>query len=145
MIPPPDRSSSSWPGHSPRERQSMTADLLPIGKIAEATGLAVSTIRYYDERGVISATTRVGGKRRFGPEAVGRVNFIQRAQEADFSLDEIQALLDDEAGNRLRIVRDKIAQLTGRRERLDEMITMLHEIQTCGCEAVDHCARVQSM
>ena len=122
----------------------MSADLLAIGKIAEATALAVSAIRYYDEQGVISAATRIGGKRRFEPDVVGRVNFIQRAQNADFSLDEIQSLLDDEADDRNRIVRDKLVELTDRRQRLDEMITMLGEIQSCGCEAVAHCPRAMS-
>ena len=58
-------------------------DLLPIGEVARSTGLAVSAVRYYDEIGVITASARVGGKRRFDPDTVGRVSFIRRAQEAE--------------------------------------------------------------
>jgi MerR family redox-sensitive transcriptional activator SoxR len=39
--------------------------LLAIGDVAGRTGLAVTAVRYYDEIGLITATTRVGGKRRF--------------------------------------------------------------------------------
>ena len=67
----------------------MTPDLLSIGQVAQTTGLAVSAVRYYDDIGLIEASARVGGKRRFAPEIVGRVSFVQRAQEAGFSLDEI--------------------------------------------------------
>ena len=58
--------------------------LLPIGEVADSTGVTVSAVRYYDEIGVITATTRIGGKRRFDPDTVGRVSFIRRAQEAGF-------------------------------------------------------------
>ncbi len=68
--------------------------LLPIGEVAETTGIAVSALRYYEEIGVISSTARVGGKRRFDPATIGRVSFIQRAKEAGFSLEEIGTILD---------------------------------------------------
>ena len=72
--------------------------LLPIGEVADSAGVAVSAVRYYDEIGVITAIARVGGKRRFDPDTVGRVSFIRRAQEAGFSLEEIRTILDDAQG-----------------------------------------------
>ncbi|GMQ94177.1 MAG: MerR family transcriptional regulator [Acidimicrobiia bacterium] len=117
------------------------AALLPIGEVADSTGVAVSTVRYYDEIGVITAAARVGGKRRFDTDTVGRVSFIRRAQEAGFSLDEIRALLDDTQGGWRNLVEDKLAELSKRRERLDAMIVMLGEIAECGCEVVVSCSR----
>ena len=116
--------------------------LLPIGELAETTGIAVSAVRYYEDIGVISAATRVGGKRRFDADTVGRVNFIRRAQEVGFSLDEIRTILDDEAGDWRDLVDHKLVELHGRRDRLDSMISMLAEIRECGCGAVASCPLV---
>ena len=118
--------------------------LLPIGEVAKTTGIAVSAVRYYDEIGVITAVTRVGGKRRFDPETVGRVSFIVRAQEAGFSLDDIRTILDDTAGGWRDLVESKLTELTGRRERIDTMIAMVAEIRDCGCGAVATCPLVSS-
>ncbi len=118
----------------------MTTELLSIGQVAETTGLAVSALRYYDEIGLIQVSTRVGGKRRFHPETVGRVSFVQRSQEAGFSLEEIGLILDDTAGDWRELVLSKMVELSERRDRLDEMIALLGEIQKCGCEVVADCA-----
>ena len=116
--------------------------LLPIGAIADLTGVSVSAVRYYDEIGVISAATRIGGKRRFDPATIGRVTFIQRAQEAGFSLEEIGTILDDETGSWRVLVDDKLIELTERKDRLETMISMLAAISECGCGAVSTCPRV---
>jgi len=115
--------------------------LLPIGEVADSTGVAVSAVRYYDEIGVITATARVGGKRRFDPDTVGRVSFIRRAQEAGFSLDEIRTILDETQDAWHSLVEEKLAELSERRDRLDTMISMLVEIRDCGCDAVASCPR----
>lgn len=118
-----------------------TAEQLSIGAIADQSGVSVSTVRYYDEIGIISATSRVGGKRRFSPDAVGRICFIRRAQEAGFSLEETRTILDDTAGDWLDVVDTKQAELEERRTRLDVMISLLDEIRRCGCDAVADCPR----
>lgn len=119
----------------------MTADLLSIGEVATTTGLSVSAVRYYDEIGLISETTRVGGKRRFSPETIGRVSFVKRSQEAGFSLEEIGLILDDADGGWRRLVDDKLAELVERRNRLDVVIETLTEMRACGCQAVANCPR----
>ncbi len=117
----------------------MTAASLAIGEVAQRTGLPVSTVRYYDDVALISATHRVGGKRRFGSEVVGRVNFIRRAQDAGFSLEEIRLLLNDTARTWPALVDAKLEELSERRTRLDTMIELLTEVRECGCDAIDAC------
>lgn len=119
-----------------------STDLLPIGEVAKNTGISVSAVRYYEEIGVISSATRVGGKRRFDPATIGRVSFIRRAQEAGFSLEEIGTILDDETGIWRVLVDDKLIELTERKDRLETMISMLAEIRECGCGAVAACPLV---
>ena len=96
--------------------------LLSIGAVATATGTTVSALRHYDEVGLVEVATRVGGKRRFDSDTVGRVNFIRRAQAVGFSLDEIGQILDDRSGQWHSLVESKLDELTDRRSRLDEMI-----------------------
>lgn len=119
-----------------------STDLLPIGEVAKNSGISVSAVRYYEEIGVISSATRVGGKRRFDPATIGRVSFIRRAQEAGFSLEEIGTILDDETGIWRVLVDDKLIELTERKDRLETMISMLAEIRECGCGAVAACPLV---
>ncbi|GJM39118.1 MAG: redox-sensitive transcriptional activator SoxR [Acidimicrobiales bacterium] len=118
----------------------MTATL-SIGTVAERTGLAVSAVRYYDEIDLIETAERVGGKRRFDPGTVGRVNFIRRCQDAGLALDEIRRMLDDADGSWRDLVDAKIGDLERRRTELDEMIAFLVEMSDCGCTVVAACPR----
>jgi MerR family redox-sensitive transcriptional activator SoxR len=117
------------------------SDLLAIGTLSDATGVAVSALRYYDEVGLIDASTRVGGKRRFEPAVIGRVNFVKRAQGVGFSLDEIGAILDDDAGSWRNVVVEKLENLREQRDELESMIAMLEAVEDCGCQIVSQCPR----
>lgn len=121
----------------------MTAtDLLPIGQLAAATGVAVSALRHYEQLGVITPVERVGGKRRFATDTVGRVNFVRRAQRFGFSLTEIRDILDDGKGQATQIAVDKITELRARQEELATMIGLLEEMQACGCQVVAECPSI---
>ena len=119
----------------------MTPTAHSIGHIAKETNKSVSAIRYYETLGLIGSAERIGGKRRFAPSTIGRINFIRRAQETGFSLDEIGSLLDDAVGGWRDLVDTKIAELHGRREQIEAMLDVLIEIRKCGCEAVGTCQR----
>jgi DNA-binding transcriptional MerR regulator len=118
------------------------ATLLPIGQLAKATGVSISTIRYYDEIGIVNPAGRVGGKRRLAPEAIGRISFVRRAQEAGFTLSDIKTILDDQARLWPALVRTHLESLRTKRAQLDVMISMLEEVERCGCEIVAECPRV---
>ncbi len=117
-------------------------ELLSIGGVAEATGVSVSALRYYDEIGLIAPCARVGGKRRFETSTVGRVNFVRRAQSVGFSLDEVRDILDDTSGAWNTIVADKLAAVRSQRNELDAMIAMLEEVRARGCRVVAEYPRI---
>lgn len=121
----------------------MTSEvLIRIGELAAATGVTVSALRHYDEVGVISSTERVGGKRRFTNDTIGRVNFIRRAQRFGFDLGEIRDILDDTSGTARQLASDKIDELRARQVELADMIEMLEEMTACGCRIVAQCPKV---
>ena len=67
---------------------------LKIGELAARTGCLPETIRYYEQRGLLSAPARSSGNYRlYGPVHLDRLTFIRRCRSLDMSLDEIQSLL----------------------------------------------------
>ncbi len=121
---------------------NVAPDHVSIGAIAEAAGVTVATIRYYEQMELVEPACRVGGKRRFTADTTGRVNFIRRAQQVGFNLVEIKAILDDKDRRWPDLVKAKIAALEQRRTELDSMIEVLAEIGSCGCSAVSACGRL---
>ncbi len=69
-------------------------EILTIGVLAEAAGVNVETIRFYQRKGLMQEPDRpLGGIRRYGEPDLARVRFIKSAQRLGFSLDEIGDLL----------------------------------------------------
>ena len=69
-------------------------DNLSIGAFAEAAGVNVETIRFYQRKGLLPEPDRPHGSiRRYGEADVARVRFVKSAQRLGFSLDEVDGLL----------------------------------------------------
>lgn len=67
---------------------------MSIGQVASAGKVNVQTIRYYERRGLLPATSRTrAGYRQYAGESVTRLRFIKHAQELGFALNEIRELL----------------------------------------------------
>jgi DNA-binding transcriptional MerR regulator len=65
-----------------------------ISELARAGGVGVSTLRYYERRGLVTAATRTrGGYRTYDHEALRRLRFIRRAQRLGFTLAEVEQVL----------------------------------------------------
>lgn len=116
--------------------------LLTIGKLADETNVTVSAIRYYDEVGLVTPASRIGGKRRFTPDAIGRISFVRRAQAVGLSLDDIRTILDDGGEGWPLVVQRHLATLEQQRDELDTMISMLKEVRRCGCDVVAQCPKI---
>jgi MerR family copper efflux transcriptional regulator len=68
---------------------------LTIGSAAQAAGVNIETIRFYERQKLIEQPPRpIGSVRRYSPETVSRVRFIKEAQHLGFSLREIRELLE---------------------------------------------------
>ena len=71
------------------------AERLTIGKVAEAAGVATTTLRFYEREGLLSPTDRSrAGYRLYDEGAVQRLEFIRAAQAVGFTLDDIRTLLE---------------------------------------------------
>lgn len=76
-----------------------------IGGLAEAAGVGVETVRFYQRRGLLPEPPRPHGEvRRYGASELKRLRFIRSAQAAGFTLAEIGELLAlDATDDRARV------------------------------------------
>ncbi|HPI50326.1 MAG TPA: MerR family transcriptional regulator, partial [Hyphomonadaceae bacterium] len=66
---------------------------LTIGDLAERTGLAVSAIRFYETKGLVTPARNAGGQRRYLRSDIRRLSFVLIAQQLGFSIEDIRAAL----------------------------------------------------
>src|SRR5688572_13946976 len=69
-------------------------ELATIGEVARRAGVATSTVRYYERRGLLCADERQSGQRRYRPETLRTLIFIGMLQDAGLSLDDIEGILN---------------------------------------------------
>ncbi len=67
---------------------------MTIGEVARQTGVRTSTLRYYEEIGLLPAPSRVNGQRRYDAGILQSLALIHVAQQAGFTVAEIQVLLN---------------------------------------------------
>jgi MerR family mercuric resistance operon transcriptional regulator len=106
-----------------------------IGGLAQAAGVGVETVRYYQRRGLLPEPPRPPGEvRRYSEEDLKRLRFIRSAQAAGFTLSEIGELLELSASDdrararelaqgRVAALDDKIEELRQARDALSGLAT----------------------
>jgi DNA-binding transcriptional MerR regulator len=67
--------------------------LTTIGETARRAGVATSTVRYYERRGLLQPDARQSGQRRYRPDTLRALVFIRMLQDAGLSLDDIESML----------------------------------------------------
>jgi len=121
------------PAHDhPATSQHDTDTLVPIEQAGRRFGLRASTLRYYEERGLLAPAARHSGRRWYGPTELRRIAVIRYWQQsALLSLDEIAELLDDphtpSEGARPwpHVARDRIAAMRARITALEQACALL--------------------
>jgi MerR family mercuric resistance operon transcriptional regulator len=108
-----------------------------IGGIAQAAGVGVETVRYYQRRGLLPEPPRPPGEvRRYSQEDVNRLKFIRSAQAAGFTLAEIGELIAlDRTNDRARVrelAAERVAALDSKMAELKEAREALARLaKTC--------------
>ncbi|GAA0254590.1 helix-turn-helix domain-containing protein [Cryptosporangium japonicum] len=108
---------------------------MDIADVAQRAGLPASTLRYYEEKGLIAPTGRHGLRRQYDEAVLERLALIGVVRSAGFSLDEIGRLLGERGLDR--------EMLTARAEELDRTITELAALRdslrhAAACPAPTH-------
>ena len=111
---------------------------MDITEVAQRSGLPASTLRFYEEKGLIASIGRRGLRRVFDPGVLERLALIAVGRSAGFSLDEIALMFAPDG--RPRIDRK---MLTAKAEELDRTIRKLTDMRdglrhAAACRAPSH-------
>ena len=118
---------------------------MTIGAVAALSGKRPSSIRYYEQIGLLPPAARASGRRVYGPDTARTLAVIETGQRAGLTLDEIRALLsatpDDQAAiERLREVAiRKLPGVTELIERTEIVRDWLEAAARCECPGLDEC------
>jgi DNA-binding transcriptional MerR regulator len=111
---------------------------MDISKVAQQSGVRASTLRFYEEKGLIASIGRRGLRRVFAPDVFERLALIALGRAAGFSLEEIARMF--RTGGRPRIDRQMLAS---KAEELNGTIRRLSAIRdglqhAAACPAASH-------
>jgi len=119
---------------------------LTVGETAARSGVAVSTLHFYEEKGLIRSTRTGGNQRRYARDVLRRVSFIRVAQRVGIPLSDIAAALSALPDGRTPNREDWTRLSSGWRAQLDERIDQLKKLRDslgdcigCGCLSIDKC------
>ncbi len=122
-------------------------DLLTIGEVAARAGVSVPTIRYYEQRSLISSTRTSGNQRRYPRHVLRRLAFIAAAQRVGLDLAQISTALATLPADRAPTRRDWTRLSAPWSAAVAERIATLQALQTsldgcigCGCLSLRRCA-----
>ena len=121
-------------------------NLLAITEVSRRSGVAASALRYYEQRGLITASRAGSGHRRYPRPVLRRIAFIVFAQRVGLTLDEIGIELAKLPPDRVPSRRDWSRLTSTWSARIDERIAELHRLKAgltecigCGCLSLDRC------
>jgi MerR family redox-sensitive transcriptional activator SoxR len=120
---------------------------LTIGEIARQAGVPASTLRYWESAGLLAAPGRVGGKRRYDPQALRQISLIVLIKRAGFTLAETRIVLSGLSDGTpppeiwRELAERKLPEIKQTLAEARAMKKILEEGLRCDCLTVDDCLR----
>lgn len=119
---------------------------LTVGQVAERSGVSVSTLHFYEAKGLIHSQRNAGNQRRYSRQILRRVALIKVAQRLGIPLADIGAILatlphdhTPTAADWQRFSQHWKQELDARIERLSRLRDQLTGCIGCGCLSMDDC------
>jgi len=117
-----------------------------VGKIANRCGVKVSTLHFYEQKGLIRSWRNAGNQRRYKADVMRRIAVIKAAQKIGISLESIKSALATLPDNRTPSVQDwqKLSsnwqqELNQKIESMQRLRDSLTECIGCGCLSMKKC------
>jgi MerR family redox-sensitive transcriptional activator SoxR len=119
---------------------------LSVGEVALRSGVAVSTLHFYESKGLISSVRTEGNQRRFTPGVLRYIAIVKVAQRAGIALEEVRQALG-EYRPEVRVTAAQWRAVASRwRRAMDERILQLQRLRDeldscigCGCLSLKDC------
>lgn len=118
------------------------SDGMTIGEVSRRSGVAATTLRYYEQIGLLAAPARVGGQRRYGDAVLARLEVVGLCKSAGFSLEEIALLFADDAPGRpasRALAQAKLEQIDVQLDALAQARAVIAWGMRCTCPSIDAC------
>jgi MerR family redox-sensitive transcriptional activator SoxR len=119
---------------------------LSAGQVAARSGVAVSTIHFYEAKGLLKGWRSAGNQRRYSRDVLRRVAIIKVAQRLGLPLSMIKRAIDSLPGGRTPTARDWRGLSAEWRRELDRRIALLQKLRGeldscigCGCLSLKVC------
>ena len=124
----------------------MNSGELSVGQVAERSGVAVSTLHFYEARGLIASRRSAGNQRRYARDVLRRIAVIRVAQRVGMPLEDIREALAGLPDARTPTRADWTRLSAGWRRALDARIEQLISLRDqlddcigCGCLSLQRC------
>ncbi|HHR5901217.1 TPA: redox-sensitive transcriptional activator SoxR [Providencia alcalifaciens] len=119
---------------------------LTVGEVAKRAGVPVSTVHFYEAKGLIQSTRTQGNQRRFPPVVLRYIAIIKVAQSTGIPLKEIQDALGKFPANSTLTAEEWKSMSTEWKSSLDRRIKQLTRLRNeldhcigCGCLSLRDC------
>lgn len=114
---------------------------MDIAEVARRSGVPASTLRFYEEKGLVASVGRDGLRRRFAPGVLDQLALIALGQAAGFSLQEIRTMFSPEGRPSIdrRMLAAKADELDATVKRLKAMSNGLRHAAVCPAPSHAEC------
>ena len=115
--------------------------LLDIAEVASRSGLPPSTLRFYEEKGLIRSAGRRGLRRQFNPDTLQRLALVALGRSAGFSLDEIASMFAVDGSSRIdrRVLANKAREVDLKIRKLSAVRDGLRHAAACPARSHMEC------
>lgn len=120
---------------------------MDIAQVVKRSGLPASTLRYYEEKGLIASLGEPGERRRFAPQVLDQLALIALGQSAGFSLDDIASMFGPGGQPDIdrQILTAKADELDATIKRLRAMSRGLRHAAACPAPSHGQCPVFQGL
>ncbi|MGH1407400.1 MAG: MerR family transcriptional regulator [Rhodomicrobiaceae bacterium] len=126
--------------------------MFSIGKLSKRTGVKITTIRYYEQMGLMDTPERsVGNQRRYTKSDLQCLSFIRHSRELGFSLHDIKGLLElnqqpgSPCKNAHLIALRHLTEVRVRITKLRRLERELKRISDCRADSIESCAVIETL
>jgi DNA-binding transcriptional MerR regulator len=120
---------------------------MDIGEVARRSGAPPSTLRFYEEKGLIASVGRRGLRRLFGPDVLDRLALIALGRAAGFTLEQIARMFAPDGRPRIDrgMLAAKAEELDGTIRKLTAMRDGLRHAVACQAPRHQECPTFQRL
>ncbi|MDO6426024.1 redox-sensitive transcriptional activator SoxR [Thalassotalea sp. 1_MG-2023] len=119
---------------------------LSVGRVAKRAGVNVSTLHFYEAKGLIRSWRNTGNQRRYKPDVLRRISVIKAAQKMGVSLEEIKQAFASLPNNRTPTTQDWQVLASQWQQALTMRISYMKRLKDsltgcigCGCLSMNSC------